>query len=192
MCDAGTAILIATAVSAGTSIIQGQQQARIARQNQALLQGEMAIRNAQLAEEQKIAKLNAQEEEEQRKQLLRRSIATQRAYNRGLENNSFLRLIEYEEEALAKDIANLRLGLGVETSRLATEISVNTTRANQPSGASEIATAGFLQAAGTVAGGYADYSLTKRGRTNNTNTNTTSNFGGYGTQRNSNRQLGVK
>ena len=97
-----------------------------------------------------------------------------------------------QKEALAKDIANLRLGLGVETSRLATEISVNTTRANQPSGASEIATAGFLQAAGTVAGGYADYSLTKSGRTNNTNTNTTSNFGGYGTQRNSNRQLGVK
>ena len=119
-----TAILIATAVSAGAQYQQGRMQASIARRNNELMKAEIVRQNAQLEEEKKIAKINAFEEEEQRKDLLRKTVATQRAYNRGLENKSFLALIDYEREALAKDIANIRLGTGVETSRLASAISV--------------------------------------------------------------------
>tara|TARA_A100000172_G_scaffold47782_1_gene29804 strand:- start:591 stop:1163 length:573 start_codon:yes stop_codon:yes gene_type:complete len=172
MCvEATTAILIASAVSAGSSLIQGQQQARIARTNQQLMQGEIALQNAQLEEESRIAKLNAKEQENQRKQALRRSVATQRALNRGLENNSFLALVQYEEEALAKDIANLRLGSTVETSRLASAISVNNVRASQPSGASSYSTAGVLGAASSLSSGYADYALTRSGSTKQTDVN---------------------
>ncbi len=171
MCDPGTAILIATAVSAGSQYQSGRMQASIARRNNELMKGSIAIENAQLAEDAKIAKLNAFEEEEQRKQMVRRNIATQRAYNRGLENKSFLALIDYEQEALSKDIANLRLGGRVEQNRIATQISVNNVRSQTPDLSSFYTKSGALGAASTIAGGYADYSMTKSNPNKNTTTN---------------------
>ena len=169
-----TAILIASAVSAGAQYQQGRMQASIARRNNELMKAEIANRNAALEEEKKIAKINAFEEEEQRKDLLRKTVATQRAYNRGLENKSFLALVEYEKEALAKDIANIRLGLGVETSRLANEISVNNIRSQTPDLSSFYTKSGALAAAGTMATGYANYSMVKSGNPGGNNTSTTS------------------
>ena len=125
-------------------------------------------------EEKKIAKINAFEEEEQRKDLLRKTVATQRAYNRGLENKSFLALVDYEREALAKDIANIRLGTGVETSRLANAISVNNIRAQTPDLSSFYTKSGTLAAVGTAVTGYANYSMVKSGNPGGNNTATTS------------------
>ena len=169
-----TAILIATAVSAGAQYQQGRMQASIARRNNELMKAEIANQNAQLEEEKKIAKINAFEEEEQRKDLLRKTVATQRAYNRGLENKSFLALIDYEREALAKDIANIRLGTGVETSRLASAISVNNIRAQTPDLSSFYTKSGTLAAVGTAATGYANYSMVKSGTPGGNNTATAS------------------
>ena len=169
-----TAILIATAVSAGAQYQQGRMQASIARRNNELMKAEIVRQNAQLEEEKKIAKINAFEEEEQRKDLLRKTVATQRAYNRGLENKSFLALIDYEREALAKDIANIRLGTGVETSRLASAISVNNIRAQTPDLSSFYTKSGTLAAVGTAATGYANYSMVKSGNPGGNNTATTS------------------
>ena len=169
-----TAILIATAVSAGAQYQQGRMQASIARRNNELMKAEIVRQNAQLEEEKKIAKINAFEEEEQRKDLLRKTVATQRAYNRGLENKSFLALIDYEREALAKDIANIRLGTGVETSRLASAISVNNIRAQTPDLSSFYTKSGTLAAVGTAATGYANYSMVKSGNPGGINTATAS------------------
>tara|TARA_Y100000401_G_scaffold73043_1_gene59051 strand:+ start:1084 stop:1689 length:606 start_codon:yes stop_codon:yes gene_type:complete len=169
-----TAILIATAVSAGAQYQQGRMQASIARRNNELMKAEIVRQNAQLEEEKKIAKINAFEEEEQRKDLLRKTVATQRAYNRGLENKSFLALIDYEREALAKDIANIRLGTGVETSRLASAISVNNIRAQTPDLSSFYTKSGTLAAVGTAATGYANYSMVKSGNPGGNNTATAS------------------
>tara|TARA_R100001591_G_scaffold36627_3_gene48048 strand:- start:13270 stop:13872 length:603 start_codon:yes stop_codon:yes gene_type:complete len=174
MCDAATAILVATAVSAGAQYQQGRMQASIARRNNELMKAEIANQNAQLEEEKKIAKINAFEEEEQRKDLLRKTVATQRAYNRGLENKSFLALVDYEREALAKDIANIRLGTGVETSRLANAISVNNIRAQTPDLSSFYTKSGTLAAVGTAVTGYANYSMVKSGNPGGNNTATTS------------------
>lgn len=164
MCDpisAGTAILIASGVSAFSSYQQGKMQASIANRNNEIMKNEIATRNAQLEEEKRIVAINAREEEEQRKQALRRNVASMKAYNRGLESESFLALVDYEENALAKDIANIRLGSNIERSRLATEISVNNTRSQSPNMASYYRKAGTLGALSSMAGGYADYKATQ-------------------------------
>tara|TARA_R100000329_G_scaffold136799_1_gene117635 strand:+ start:2237 stop:2857 length:621 start_codon:yes stop_codon:yes gene_type:complete len=162
MCvDPGTAILIASAVSAGTQYQQGRMQASIARRNNELMKGEIAIRNAALEEERKVAAINAKEEEEVKRLQLKRNLASLKAYNRGKDSASFLALVDYEREALAKDIANIRLGSRIQSSRLATEISVNNVRASTPSMGSYYTKAGALNAIGTMAGGYASYSMVK-------------------------------
>ena len=159
MCDPIT--IAAVAISAGASIYQGQQMAKIDQQNRALAKAEADAKNAALEEEKKVAMINAKEEEMFRQRQLNRNIASMKAYNKRIESESFLALVDYEKNALAQDIANIRLGARIQTSRLANEIQVNTIAGSHPDMSSYYKTSGYLEAAGTIAGGYADYKATK-------------------------------
>ena len=158
MCDPVSIALVT--ISVGGSIYQGQQMAKIDQQNRALARAEAEAKNAQLEEEKKVAMINAEEEMFRQRQL-NRNIASMKAYNRGIESESFLALVDYEKNALAQDIANLRLGTRIQTSRLANEIQVNTIAGSQPDMSGYYKTAGFLEAAGTLHGGWKDYKATK-------------------------------
>ena len=159
MCDATTIALVA--VSAGSSVYEGQQLARIDKINRNLAEAEAEIRNANLKEERKIAQINAKEEENFRRQQVERNISSMRALNRGLDSNSFLNLVDYEKQAFEKDLGNIRLGLRVETSRIANEISVNKVASTLPDLSGHYKTAGMIKAASTIAEGVRDYKSTE-------------------------------
>ncbi len=62
-------------------------------------------------------------------------------------------LLDQEENALGLDIENIRLGTRVNDSRLATQISINTTRGNVPDQSGLYTAGAIIGASGTIASG---------------------------------------
>ena len=90
MCDA---ILVLTAISAGATVQSARIQAQASRINNKLAEEEAKIRNAELEERRKLAKINAKIEENNRRQAYARNIATIRALGKGKDNQSFLAIL---------------------------------------------------------------------------------------------------
>ena len=157
MCDPTTAIIVATAVSAGASIYQGNQAAKIDKMNRERAIREAEITNAQLEEERRINAVNAKLAEEDRRKAYERNLSSVRAYKRGLESKSFNAFLSAEEDAFRLDVENLRMSSRIGDSRLATQISVNTSKSALPDLSGYYKTSGYLNAASSIAQGSANY-----------------------------------
>tara|TARA_A100000171_G_C2076966_1_gene117671 strand:- start:7 stop:492 length:486 start_codon:yes stop_codon:yes gene_type:complete len=160
MCDA---ILILTAISAGATVQSARIQAQASKINNKLAEEEAKIRNSELQERRKLAKINAKIEENNRRQAYARNIATMRALGKGKDNPSFLSILNKEEQSLRLDIDNIRLGRRVQDSRLSTQIAVNTVQGTRPDLSGFYTAAGIASASGTVASGLSASSATKSG-----------------------------
>ncbi len=173
MCTPEAAIASAV-ISAGASIYQGNTMAKIDQINRQRAKAEADIRNAQLEEEKKIAKINAQIEEDNRRKAYLRNISSVRAYQRGKDSQSFEAFLSAEEDAFRLDVDNLRLGGRIERGRLATQISVNTAASSLPDLSGFYKTSGYLNAAGSLAqGGFNYYNASVPTNSPSTTTTTT-------------------
>ena len=179
MCSIEAAIITSAVVGATSSIYQGNQMAKIDKMNRERAQREAEIQNAQLKEERRLSKVNAQIEENNRRNALERNLSSVRAYNRGKNSKSFDAFLSAERDAFRLDVENLRLGSRMQDNRLATQISVNTSRASLPDMSGYYKTTGYLNAAGSLASGASNYYMVQK--PNNPQVNTQSSpSGGYG------------
>lgn len=157
MCSIEAAIVTSAVVSASASIYQGNQMAKIDQMNRERAKREAEIANAQLEEERRINAVNAKLEEENRRKAYERNLSSVRAYRRGLESKSFDAFLSAEEDAFRLDVENLRMSARVGDSRLATQISVNTSQSALPDLSGYYKTSGYLNAASSLAQGGANY-----------------------------------
>ena len=182
MCDATTAIIISTAITAGATIQQGQLAARQAKDAQALNKYLGDEKQKELKAERDIAKIQTREEEIERRRILEADLDAITAFNKGLESTSIGAIKGEAERLYELDVANLRFNLGRTESGIARQISVVKAESNRPSYANQIKMGSYLQAGASIGQGYYNYTTTKTPpKTDTTTKKTSSNTSqGYG------------
>lgn len=117
------------ALSVGASAYQGYSQYQAAKSQAAFQQYEMAVQNRQLTQDAKNAEIQAIEQENLRLRAAREQMSTNRATMAAFgvgENASFLMgATEADRRAIRTTLADTRLGLATNLSRISDQISVN-------------------------------------------------------------------
>jgi len=124
-----TALVASTLISAAGQAVQASQSAAAASAEADYRNYQLDVQNKQLEEDRKLAELQALEAENQRRDRAREVRAANEAFIGGSgvgESRSFLQgAAAAGEEALRKDITNIRLQGSVTTGRITDQIGVN-------------------------------------------------------------------
>lgn len=129
MCT-GAELLIASTVTAGVGNLVGAvMTSSMAQAENEARQFQLGVQNKQLANDQKLAEVNATQVEVERRNEARRLRATNMAFMAGSGIGTSYSFLEgadkLADKNLRQDVADLRLNLATTTSRIADQISIN-------------------------------------------------------------------
>jgi hypothetical protein len=129
MCDPVSILIGSTLIGAAGNFASAAMTSTMAQTENEYRQYQLDIQNRQLANDRKLAELNASQVEIERRKEARRLRATNEAFLAGSGIGQSMSFLEGADKAadraLRQDVASLRLNLATTTSRIADQIAVN-------------------------------------------------------------------